>query len=214
MARSESPAETLLKQVIAEAVTPPLKAVGFRKTGMNYHRRLGETVQVVNVQVGHGSTWAEKVFYINTGVAFDALCELAGVPVLERPKEYQCDGRGTRDRLRDLVPASPDSWVLRVGEDAGGTVASLHGLIQRLGEQLDRIDGLSAYRSHPWFDRFRPRRENAQILYLLGDLDGAWREVQDLATLFSDRQNANREDWWVEKLRLTGLESRLIERDA
>ena len=163
----------------------------------------------MNIQANHGSNWAEKKFYINVGITFDALCELACIPVLEKPKEYECDGRGTRDRLEALVPEAPDSWVVRDGESIHGTITSLNGFIDRLRSALDKIDSLAAYRSHPWFDRFRPRQENAQILYLLGDLDGAWYEVQKLATLFSDRQNAPREDWFVKKLCLGGLASRL-----
>src|SRR5262245_8983501 len=205
MARADSPAEALLTDVVAQAVTPPLKAAGFRKNGTNYHRRHGETVQVVNVQVSHGSTWSEKEFFVNAGVAFDAICTLAGVPVLDRPKEYECDDRGTRDRLGALVTGAPESWVLRVGQDTSGVVSALGGCVQQLVAELDRINGLAAYRSHRWFDRFRPTKANAQVLYLLGDREGAWCEVQGLAALFADRQNANRAGWWVERLRLSGL---------
>ncbi len=209
MARSLTPAEALLTEILAQAVTPTLKAAKFRKSSLNYHRRRGETVQVVNIQVSRGSTWTEKEFYINAGLAFDAVCALAGVPVLDRPKEYECDGRGTRDRLEKLIPDAPASWVLRVGEETAGVVTALSGFMQQLVVELDGIDGLAAYCSHRWFDRFRPVQENAQVLYLLGDLAGAWREVQDLAALFADRQNANRTDWWVERLRLSGLETRV-----
>lgn len=207
MARVDSPAEALLTEVLSRAVTPPLKAAGFRKSGMNYHRRHGETVQVVNIQVSHGSTASEKVFYVNAGCAFDAICSLAGVPVLDRPKEYECDYRGTRDRLAALVPGAPDSWVVRVGEDTSGAVTALGGCIQQFVSELDKIDGLAAYRAHRWFDRVRPTQANAQILYLLGDNAGAWREVQDLATMFADRENANRAEWWIEQLRLSDLGS-------
>src|SRR4051794_38458515 len=99
MARRDSPAEAAMKAVIAQALTPVLRDAGFRRSGMSYHRRRGDAVQVVNVQVSHGSTALEKSFCINVGLAFDACCRLAGVPILERPKEYECDERGTRDRL-------------------------------------------------------------------------------------------------------------------
>lgn len=205
MARADSPAEALLADVLAQAVTPPLKAAGYRKSGTNYHRRHGETVQVVNVQVSHGSSGSEKEFFVNAGISFDAICALAGVPVLDRPKEYECDDRGTRDRLGALIPAAPESWTLRVGEDASSVVTALRGCVRQLVAELDEIDGLAAYRAHRWFNRFRPAQANAQVLYLLGDRAGAWREVQDLAALFADRQNANRAEWWVERLRLSGL---------
>jgi hypothetical protein len=205
MARAATPAEALFLNVLAQAVTSPLKTAGFRKSGTNYYRRLGETAQVINIQVGRGSTWTEKEFYVNAGVAFDAICKLAGLPVLDRPKEYECDDRGTRDRLQKLVPGAPPSWVLHVGEDTDGTATALRGCIEQLVVELDKIEGLAAYRAHQWFDRFRPTQENAQVLYLVGDKLGAWREVQNLAALFADRQNANRTEWWVERLRLNGL---------
>ena len=53
-----------------------------------------------------------------------------------------------------------------------------------------------------------------QVLYLLGDRDGAWREVRDLSAFFSDRLNANRVEWWIERLRLTDLRTRASERDT
>jgi hypothetical protein len=206
MARSQSPAEALLKDVVAKAMTPALKAAKFRKSGMQYHRRYGETVQVVNIQVSHGSSSTEKRFYVNAGVAFDAICELADVPVLERPKEYECDTRGTRDRLEMLIPGAPSAWTLSAGEDTTGAVATLWKAMELLVADLEQIDGIAAYRTHRWFDRFRPKQENAQVLYLLGDKEGAWREVEELATLFADRQNADR-DSWVESLRLSGLKA-------
>jgi hypothetical protein len=205
MAKTDSPAEALLADILAQAVTAPLKAAGFRKTGTSYHRRHGDTVQIVNIQGSHGSNWEEKKFYVNVGIAFDAICKHAEVPVLDRPKEHECDSRGTRGRLEKLIPGAPDFWMIRAGDDAARIVPTLRGFVQQLVAELDKIDGLAAYRAHRWFDRFRPTDENAQVLYLLGDKVGAWHEVQDLATLFADRVNANRTEWWVERLGLSGL---------
>src|SRR5262249_61212103 len=134
--------------------------------------------------------------------------QLAGLPVLERPKEFECDGRGTRDRQEGLVTSGSGDWILRDGEPIEDTATRLGTCIDRRRVELDRIDGPAAYRTHPWFDRFRPKPENAQVLYLLGDLDGAWAEVESLAVLFADRQNANRVDWWIDRLKLQDLKSR------
>lgn len=205
MAPAPSPADELLDAVLARGVTPPLRAAGFRKTGRNFHRRLGGTVQVVSIQVSQGATGTEKEFFVNVGVALDAVCDLAGVPILDRVKEYECDDRGTRSRLSQLLPGAAESWTVRAGQDPSDIADALHRHMQELVAELGRIDGPEAYRSHRWFDRFRPAQVNAQVLYLLGDLAGAFREVQGLASLFADRQNANRADWWVERLRLPGL---------
>lgn len=205
MAKAATPADTLLTDVLAQAVTPSLKAAGFRKSGTSYHRRHGRTVQAVNIQSSHGSTEMEKVFYVNTGIAFDEVCALAGVPVLDRPKESECDDRGTRDRLEAMISGAPASWELRAGMETRETIAALRQCMEQLVIEMDKLDGLSAYRAHRWFDRVRPAQVNAQVLYLLGDHDGARREVLDLAQLFADRRNANRAEWWIDRLRLTRL---------
>ena len=211
MARASSPAGELLDRVLADGVTPPLRAAGFRKSGRNYHRRLGGAVQVVNVQVSQAATGMEKEFFVNVGVAFDAICNLAGVPVLEKVKEYECSERGTRSRLAELVPGAPEAWTVRAGEDPSGVAGAFRRHMQELVAELDGIDGPAAYRTHRWFDRFRPAPVNAQILYLLGDMEGACREVRALASFFADRQNANRAEWWVEQLHLSGLDPFLRE---
>src|SRR5262245_34236374 len=148
MARASSPADELLDGVLADGVTPPLRAAGFRKTGRNYHRRLGGAVQVVNVQVSQAATGMEKEFFVNVGVAFDAICDLAGIPVLDRVKEYECSDRGTRSRIADLVPGAPQAWTVRAGEDPSDVAAALHRHMQELVVELDGIDGPAAYRSH------------------------------------------------------------------
>ena len=45
------------------------------------------------------------------------------------------------------------------------------------------------------------------MLYVLGDHSAAMEEVASLAKLFHDRQNANRAEWWIERLGLKELRS-------
>jgi hypothetical protein len=205
----KSPADEFFDWVVREAVTAVLKSAGFRKSGMNYHRRRGTCVQVVNVQVSRLSTRDEKRFYVNVGLAFDELCSLAHVPILEKPKEYECDARGTRDRLQDLIPGNDEDWHAGPQHDVAETVERLRGAMATLVAELDRIDGPAAYRSHRWFDRFRPKAENAQVLYVLGDRAAALEEVERLAAFFADRQNANGAEWWITSLGLQGLVPRI-----
>src|SRR5262245_21531660 len=113
MAADKSPAQALFDDVVMRAVTSVLKPRGFRKTALNIHRRHKDVVQVVNLQCSQGSTLGEKLFYVNVGLAFDALCHLVGTEILERPKEHDCDSRGTRDRLENLVDDVPDRWTVK-----------------------------------------------------------------------------------------------------
>jgi hypothetical protein len=79
--------------------------------------------------------------------------------------------------------------------------------VTELVRELDRIDGPGQYREHRWFERFRPKQENAQVLYILGDHAAAMEEVRQLAKLFHNRQNPNRAEWWIERLGLRELQS-------
>jgi hypothetical protein len=205
MARDKSPSQALFDDIVNRAVASVLKPRGFRKSALNFHRRHKDVVQVVNLQSSNASAWDEKHFYVNVGLAFDAICRLTDTGILEQPKEHDCDSRGTRDRLENLLDSMPDRWSVDVNGDSDAVAEQLRDAIEELAAELESIDGVPAYRDHRWFDRFRPKQENAQILYLLGDLDGAWKEVRDLCTLFSDRETVNRPEWWLKELGLTGL---------
>ena len=201
--RSEHPFDAAVRA----GVTGVLRPAGFRKASLSYHRRRGTCVQVVNVQRSQGSSAAEKRFYINVGLAFDELCQLTNRAVLEKPKAHECDDRGTRDRLGGLLPDVDEHWEIGANTDPGPMAARLGHAMTALVAELDRIDGPAAYRSHRWFDRFRPKAENAQVFYILGDRDAARQEVERLAALFADRRNASGAAWWIEQLGLRGLAS-------
>jgi len=203
----EYSSKKMLAEVLARSVSPRLKSAGFRKSGMNYHRRLGETVQVINFQSSGGSSVAETRFYLNIGIAFDAVCALSGTAVLDQPKEYECDTRGIRSRLENLIDHVPGYWSIRIGDDVNAVAAALDECMARLEIELDSIDGLATFAAHRWFNVQRPGSTAAQVLYLLGDKKSAWREVQELATKFADRANANRVEWWLGKLRLADVMS-------
>lgn len=208
MARDKSPAQRLFDDIVKRAVTSILKPLGFRKSALNFHRRHKAVVQVVNLQSSHGSAWDEKLFYVNVGLAFDDVCQLTDTEILEKPKEHDCDSRGTRDRLESLLDNTPERWSVIVNGDSESVAQHLQKAVEQLAVELEIIDGVPACREHRWFDRFRPKQENAQILYVLGDLDGAWNEVKQLCTLFADRQAINQPEWWVEELGLSKLAAR------
>lgn len=208
MAGDKAPLQSLFDDLVKRSVTSVLKPLGFRKSALQFHRRHKEVVQVVNLQSSHGSTSAEKLFYVNVGLAFDAVCELTETEILEKPKEYDCDSRGTRDRLENLIHDAPEQWSVVVDGDGDAVASQLRSAMEQLTVELKSIDSVQAYRAHRWFDRFRPKQENAQILYVIGDLDGAWNEVQSLCSLFADREGLNQPEWWIEGLRLSKIAPR------
>ena len=204
---AKSPVQAIFDEVVKRAVTSVLKPLGFRKSSVNFHRRHRNVVQVVNLQSSGGSTWDVKQFYVNVGLAFDDICRLTNAQILEKPKEHDCDSRGTRGRLESLLDDLPERWSACESGDMKSVTQSLQNAIERLAIELETIDGVHAYHAHRWFHRFRPTSENAQILYVLGDLKGAWQEIQALCSLFSDRQAINQPTWWVEELGLSKLKS-------
>ncbi|WP_394373302.1 DUF4304 domain-containing protein [Marinobacter xestospongiae] len=73
-----------------------------KKSATNYFRRDGNVSLVVNFQSSHQSTWDERLFYINIGIAFDEICLHEGIEILERPKEVDCNSRGPSVRIKDV----------------------------------------------------------------------------------------------------------------
>lgn len=208
MAQDESSARSLFDGIVTDGVTSVLRPLGFRKSALCFHRRHKEVVQIINLQISRGSTWDETRFYVNVGLAFDDICRLNNTEILEKPKEHDCDSRGTRDRLEGLLDNAPALWSVDINCDSKAISERLQQVFEQLAVDLSKINSVQAYREHRWFDRFRPKQENAQILYLLGDLEGAWQEVKDLCTLFADRQKINRPEWWLEELGLSKLRAR------
>jgi hypothetical protein len=225
MARDRLPAGEIVDEIIAQAVAPTLEAEGFRRTGRDFHRRHGEAVQVVNVvESAGGVRYRECLVYV--GIAFDAICRLAGLPVLEQPVMFRpgagdFGSRGIVDRLESrLIPGARAGWSVRIRQGLGSigpAVEEARAAMERLAAELDRIDGIAAYRAHPWFDRHHPLPVSIQILYLLGDLDGAWREIEGFIASFLPEWEGIAmpgPDWYVDRLNLDDLRSRLARSDG
>jgi hypothetical protein len=219
MAGGRLPASEIVDELIALAVAPTLEVAGFFRTGRDFYRRHGEAVQLVNVlEKVQSVRYKDCCIYV--GIAFDPMCRLAGLPVLERPVIFRPGAsdfrfRGTYDRLESLIPGVWAWWSVRVRQGVGQgieeVVGNLRPAIVRLAAELERIDGLDVYRVHPWFDRTRPSPERVQVLYLLGDLDGASRELEAVVADFAAEWpgvETPGPDWWVERLNLADLRQR------
>jgi hypothetical protein len=146
MARDRLPAEEIVDELIAVAVAPTLEAAGFRRIGRDFHRRHGEAVQVVDVlESVQTARYRECCIYV--GIAFDPMCRLAGLPVLERPVILRPGG------IRSRIPGD-----LR---PAGVAVPGRPGLVERprpAGLRGGHREGRreSPPRDHPAGGRARP----------------------------------------------------------
>lgn len=182
---AKSPAQEFFDDVVRTAVRPRLHPLGFRKSGVNFHRRHGGCVQVVNLQSSSGSTYEVKQFYVNVGLAFDELCDAAGIEILERPKEYECTDRGLCERMEALVPAAASCWVL-TSASLDSQRDELDDCMELLAPELDRIDGVPAFRDHPWFEHVTPP-VRVRFDWMAGDRDAALRGLTELWEQFSKR---------------------------
>jgi len=85
-----------------------MKARGFSKSGRDFHRRVGDAWQVVNVQASQGNFGSSGKFTVNLGVYLPAVSVLAGAPEpAGKPKEYQCT---VRERAGALMTGGIDHW--------------------------------------------------------------------------------------------------------
>jgi hypothetical protein len=130
MAREKSPAQSIFDDIVKRAVTSVLKPLGFQKSAFNFCRRHKDVVQVVNLQASLGSVYNEKLFYVNVGLAFDAICQLTHTEILDKPKEYDCDSRGTRDRLENLIDNTPERWSVNTNGNSDSVAKHLQNAIE------------------------------------------------------------------------------------
>ena len=177
-------AKDLINTVVNLAVKAPAKAAGFKKAGLNFYRRRGEVVHVVNFQLSHGNFADEGRFYVNVGVSFDPLWGLAGKPAPDRPKEYQCQ---FRRRLENLVDGTAEAYEVSATTDLEGLAGEIGGHFQRLVSELDRIDSLRSFLAHRWLKQGNHRVLAARLHYVLGELDAAEAELQRAVEFFADR---------------------------
>jgi hypothetical protein len=201
---SRTAIETTFKTLVQEAIIPVLKPAGFKKTGLNYHRRHGATVQVLNLQQSAWNQWNRKEFFINVGIAFDQICELVGQPIALKPKEYECDEVGTRGRLEEFIKEAPALWTIDGNSNLSLITERLRSCVSKVTAELDQINNVQTYSTHRWFERHRPATIDAKIFYVMGDDATAWQEVQHLVEIFHNREN-NSVDWWIERLKLSRL---------
>jgi hypothetical protein len=111
------------KDDIAAALAPLLKAAGFTKQRLTWHRATAEVVGVLNAQQ---SQWSD-CYYLNLGLYLRALGPLT------HPPEHQCQ---VRVRLDELVPDRHRLHRLLDFEDTAagdGRVAELAALVGGYG---------------------------------------------------------------------------------
>jgi hypothetical protein len=162
--------------IIAIGAVPVLKTAGFAKQDLNFYRRQGSVVQVMNFQRSIDNRGGDNVFFVNVGVAFDDLWKLQGIELnesmrkrLEAPLEHECH---FRSRLENLVANCPRWWVVSEfnaalfqetsqsngreiatnAEEATRVAEFLADCVERAVIELNQIDGSKSFLAHHWKD--------------------------------------------------------------
>ena len=139
-------AAEIIRRVVHFGLKPLARTCGFRKSGLYFHRRLGEVVQVLHIQLSQSNFGSEGSFYVNIGLAFDRLWQAAARPVPEQPKEYECH---FRRRLGELVE-EPSRWSVSELTDRAEMGRTLARCIEPVIAEMDRIDSVAGFVGHPW----------------------------------------------------------------
>lgn len=94
--------------VITAALGEPMKSAGFRKSGRNFRRAIGDGQQILNVQASTFNASDSGRFTVNLGAYFPSVAELLDKPLGKSwPTEYQCH---LRQRIGMLMPCRCDWW--------------------------------------------------------------------------------------------------------
>ncbi len=76
MMPQDQPVRQTITHVIGKSIQPLARAAGFTKRRFNFHRRQGDLIQAINVQLAPFNIGPKGGFYVNLGIAFDRLREL------------------------------------------------------------------------------------------------------------------------------------------
>ena len=153
----------VIDRVAADALAAPLKAAGYRKDGRTWRRRVGDSVQVVQVQASQSTVGADGRFLLNAGVYFPALAARIGLfSPTDAPLEMDCHVR-TRP-----MPPGRDWWkvraagVARPDQEAGRILGAVFAWLDRRADRRaartnaratqDLTQALERY-ALPWLDR-------------------------------------------------------------
>jgi hypothetical protein len=203
-------AKGAFNQLLEISVVPLAKDAGFSKSGLTFHRRTTDSTQVINFQLSRGNTSQECRFYVNVGIAFDALFVLANKSIPKKPKEYECH---FRQRLEKLVDGIPPIWRVTTETDIKELSDFLSESLEVAIRMLESISSITDFSKHSWFNIPSAPSLPFLIFYALAEYEAAWQEVQDVSKRFSDRRGMTESDL-INRYNLEALEPKIANPSA
>jgi hypothetical protein len=178
-------ARELIGVAIGRGVAPLLKGAGFWRAGWRFHRHAVEIVQVIDFQLSQANFADTGKFFVNVALGIGRLWELAGRPIPDRPKPYECQ---VCKRLEEVVAGAPSGWDVSASTDLDALAGRLSGSISSLLMDLDEITSIEALLGEGWLEVGADLITRAQMRYVSGDHEAALADLREACVFFSDRR--------------------------
>ena len=108
-------AKDVIKAIIAETITPDLKAAGYRKQAFTWRKQVEDVVKIVNVQLSRWNQSHESAFTINLGIYHELFHAERGMsPIGKSVNEPDCD---VRERIGRLMGKVDYWWTVAHNKD-------------------------------------------------------------------------------------------------
>jgi hypothetical protein len=181
-----SDAKCAIAEAIKKGIAPAMTVAGFRKYGMQFHRRVKTVVQVVAIHFSQESSSSARRFSLNIGIGFDKLWSLDQQQLPERPKEYQLH---FNKRAQEIIRGLPQCFEASSMIDADALAVRLAIASNKLLAELDDLDSVDAFLRKGWLGNGADRILKARMHYVRGEFEKAIADLQSAAAFFSDRQS-------------------------
>ncbi|MCY1081556.1 DUF4304 domain-containing protein [Archangium lansingense] len=168
------------------AVAGLARSRGFRKKGLTFRRKHGQTPQVINFQLSRGNTAAEGDFYVNIGISFDAVTALGGSTTGLLMIAGEAVHFGVR--LEELAPGAPAQWDVTQQTDAQALGERLGATLAPVIDRLEPIESPASMLREFSLDEGTQRILRAELEYVGGNFNAALAELKLVAAEFADRR--------------------------
>jgi len=200
MSKQKSPNQIAFDDFIKTTISPLLKKSGYKKSGFNFNLRNEKVSIVINFQSSSGSSWSEKLFYINIGFSFDEICLHKGYEISSKLKESDCQLSGISFRINEVYSQLPACFRIFEAVNTEQLKVDLAETFSDLVNKLALITDLASYQKHDWFDLLVDRPGlKVLICVLLNNRQGAEEQIDKLLIRFADREKLNQRDHWYKK---------------
>ncbi|HLY27529.1 MAG TPA: DUF4304 domain-containing protein [Aggregatilineales bacterium] len=174
--------------IVGKSIKPMAREAGFKKVAFNFYRRIGDLIQVVNIQLNRWNVGTTGGFYVNVGISFDKLRELARRPIDEKPRGWDWD---FSRRMEHFCLEAPQEWLIDKNTDVEATAAVLSADFKIILHKLDEITSIQAFIESDLAGVGSGYGLLAKLFYVLDDMPASRHWLQRESAFFADRRGAS-----------------------